>query len=58
MTRWIIFLLFSLSCSASAQLLHGATDALSGGGTPITSSCAGVVDLSVGCALPMLAGAP
>lgn len=39
---------------AVAQMLHGVTDALSGGGT-ITVPCAGgTIDLSTGCVQPML----
>lgn len=58
MTRWIVFLLFSLSCSASAQLLTGVSQSNSGGGTVTPPTCAGAIDLSKGCALPMLGGVP
>lgn len=58
MTRWIVFLLFALSCSASAQLLTGVSQSNSGGGSVVAPSCAGVIDLSKGCALPMLGGVP
>jgi hypothetical protein len=42
--------------AAPAQMLHGVTDALSGGGAIIPPTCAGAIDLSKGCALGMFGG--
>jgi len=53
-----IALVFGMFASAWAQTLHGVTDSLTGGGSITPPVCNGVIDLSVGCALPMLGGAP
>lgn len=56
---WRILAILALACcNADAQLLHGVTDALSGGGVQAPSACQGVINLSIGCAQPMLFGIP
>jgi len=53
----IIILMMALWASqATAQLLHGVTDSLSGGGTPVGPTCNGTIDLSSGCVQPMFGG--
>lgn len=58
MIRYIIIFYFALLVTSLAQYI-GARDGifnpggLATGGSPI-QSCAGVLDLSVGCPLPML----
>lgn len=52
-----ILAIFVMLAAARAQTLHGVTDSLSGGGSPTPPiSCLGVIDLSLGCAQPMLGG--
>jgi len=52
----IIILMMALWASqATAQLLHGVTDSLSGGGVPTPpAGCDGSINLSNGCVQPML----
>jgi hypothetical protein len=56
--KLLIAVLLLWATAAPAQMLHGVTDALSGGGAIIPPTCNGAIDLSKGCALPMLGGAP
>lgn len=51
----ILLMLSLLVVGARAQLLHGVTDALSGGGSPTPpAGCSGTIDFSTGCVQPML----
>ena len=50
-----LLILSLLIVGARAQLLHGVTDALSGGGSPTPpAGCTGAIDLTLGCPQPML----
>ena len=47
---WLAFtLLLGLTCLAFSQTMHGVTDALTGGGSPIPPSCTNALDFSQAC---------
>lgn len=60
--RWhvLIWLLVAilLTSRADSRGFGNSYTGVSGGGTSAPSVCLGAIDLSVGCALPMLGGAP
>ena len=61
MTRVIlaaILLTLAFAGPASAQLTTLGVGSSQGGGSSGPTGCTGAVDLSAGCALPMLHGAP
>lgn len=51
-----VILSMAFGYGAFAQLTQTGMGGKAGGGVP--SVCLGVIDLSVGCAMPMLGGAP
>jgi hypothetical protein len=54
--RIIIFILLVLANTVQAHLQTGMIIAGTGGGAVAPPTCVGAIDLSAGCALPMLGG--
>jgi hypothetical protein len=54
--RIVIIILLCSAGAADAQLLTGIIRASTGGGAVAPPTCVGAIDLSKGCALPMLGG--